>query len=288
LVLTGDEQDYAIKTWRYLRLAMVLLVAGLGVSIAYERLKVDPGCFQTSISSYYYTPVHGFLIGALVSMGVCLICLRGNTDLEDVFLNLAGMLAPVVAFVPTPDRGDCSRTVVSPAERVLDIANNVTALLAVGLIALIAAAALSVRNPPAWPARVGYAVAVVLWVAATVVFWRARHFFEGNAHDIAAISMFVCILVVVAINALGFKEKTGAVSLRNRYFAVGVAMLVSVVAIPIVGAGGWDYWILLLEAVLIGLFAVFWVIQTVELWPVGLRTGQVAGSSAAIARRRGA
>jgi hypothetical protein len=50
------EPSYAVKTWRYLRVAMVVVVFGLGVSIAYERSKVRPGCFQTSISAYYYTP----------------------------------------------------------------------------------------------------------------------------------------------------------------------------------------------------------------------------------------
>jgi len=40
---------------------MVALVVGLGVSIAFEWWKVDPDCFQTSISAYYYTPSMGSL-----------------------------------------------------------------------------------------------------------------------------------------------------------------------------------------------------------------------------------
>src|SRR3954453_19642354 len=156
--LTHEEQVNAIKTWRYLRLAMVVLVVGLAASIAYERAKVHPGCFQTSISAYYYTPVQGFFVGALVSIGVCLFCLKGSTDAEDILLNLAGMFAPVVALVPTPGPGACASVLGTTRDRDVNIANNVTALLVVGLIALVILAALAIHNLPPVPALVGYAV----------------------------------------------------------------------------------------------------------------------------------
>src|SRR5438552_17398424 len=79
----------AVKTWRYLRLAMIALVVGLGVSLAFERGKVHPGCFKTSISAYYYTPAHSWFVAALIGIAVCLVCLRGSTGTEDVLLNLA-------------------------------------------------------------------------------------------------------------------------------------------------------------------------------------------------------
>lgn len=72
------EQDHAVVTWRYLRVAMVVLVLGLGVSIVIESVwEVDPTCWLTSISGYYWTPVHGYFAGALVSIGVCLAVPRG-------------------------------------------------------------------------------------------------------------------------------------------------------------------------------------------------------------------
>jgi hypothetical protein len=72
-----------VKTWRYLRFAMIALPAGLGISIVWEYTKT-PGnhCLQGSISAYYYTPVGGFLVGTLVALGICLFALRGNTDKE--------------------------------------------------------------------------------------------------------------------------------------------------------------------------------------------------------------
>src|SRR5205085_6408417 len=55
-----------------------------------------------SISAYYYTPVRGMFAGALLAIGACLVCIRGSTTVEDILLNVAGMLAPVVALIPTP------------------------------------------------------------------------------------------------------------------------------------------------------------------------------------------
>jgi hypothetical protein len=205
--LSHDEQVYAIKTWRYLRLAMVVLVVGLGVSIGFERWKVHPGCFQTSISAYYYTPVHGFFVGALVAIGTCLFCLKGSTAAEDILLNLAGMFAPAVALVPTPNTGSCASVLGTTQDRDVNIGNNVFALLAVGLLALLILAVLVARNLPTVPALIGYGVAAAVWLATVLVFWLARGFFVHNAHYTAAILMFVCILVVVVINAFSYKEE---------------------------------------------------------------------------------
>ena len=59
--LTDDVP--AVKTWRYLRVAMVVLAAGLAISIVYELGRRDFDCLQTSISAYYYTPVQGYFVG---------------------------------------------------------------------------------------------------------------------------------------------------------------------------------------------------------------------------------
>jgi hypothetical protein len=269
--LSHDEQVYAIKTWRYLRLAMIVLVVGMGVSIGFERGKVHPGCFQTSISAYYYTPVHGFFVGALVAIGTCLFCLKGSTDAEDILLNLAGMFAPVVALVPTPNTGSCASVLGTTQDRDVNIGNNVFALLAVGLLALLILALLVARNLPPVPALIGYGVAAAVWLATVLVFRLARGFFVHNAHYTAAILMFVCILLVAVINAFGYKQKTNATSPRNRYAAIAGAMVLAAVVIGIAGLLGWDYWVIAIEATLITLFAVFWTTQTKELWHEGLR-----------------
>ena len=274
--LSHDEQVYAIKTWRYLRITMIALVVGLGVSIGYERSKA-PGCFQESISAYYYTPVQGFLVGALIAIGACLIALQGNTAVEDILLNLAGMFAPVVALVPTPGTGSCASVLGSTKDRDVNVANNNVALLAVGLVGILVIGALIVRGfvrgvPPPAPSLIGYGVSVAVWAIGVGFFAGDRHVFTHYAHYAAAIAMFVCILLVVVLNAFAFRSKTQNGSLRNRYLAIAIAMLAAVVLIGLLAlTTDWRHWVLVLEASLIGLFALFWAVQTAELWHDGLR-----------------
>jgi putative Mn2+ efflux pump MntP len=93
------------KTYRYLRMGMIGAVVLLAVSIGIERSKVP--CLQTSLSAYYYTPVRAIFVGSLVAIGLALIVYKGRSDWEDFFLNIAGVLAPVVAVAPTTDVGRC-------------------------------------------------------------------------------------------------------------------------------------------------------------------------------------
>ena len=226
----------------------------------------DSGALQTSISAYYYTPVQGFLVGALVSVGVCLFCLKGNTDVEDILLNLAGFFAPVAALVSTPGRGSCTSVPGMIQDRDANIANNVTALLAVAAVGLLILAVLGLRGRPTKPSRVGYFIALAAWVITAVVFVADRDFFAANAHYTAAVLVFVCFVLVVISNARGFGEGT-----LNRYGVIAALMIFSLIVVGAAGLLGWDYWLLLLEALLILLFGIFWVIQTIELWKPGLR-----------------
>jgi hypothetical protein len=259
------DDGYAIKTWRYLRLAMIALVVGLAAAVIYERTQGH--CWQRSISAFYYTPAQGYFVGALVSIGVCLFCLRGNTDLEDVLLNLAGMLAPVVAFVPTTDiNGKCAsilRTATDPEKNVL---NNVTALLVVGFAGLAALIAFRDRNP-SLRVKIGFGAAAAIWLAITGLLLFARDWFVANAHDWAATTMFLCIVAVAVVNA-----RAQARQVRNPYAAVAVAMVAALILFPLAGHFlDWDHWVLWIEGVLISLFVAFWAIQTKELWHEGLR-----------------
>jgi hypothetical protein len=73
----SPDPCYAVTTWRCLRLATVGVLAALGTSVVVELLKVTGHCLQTSISSYYYyTPARAVFVGALVTLGVCMICLQ--------------------------------------------------------------------------------------------------------------------------------------------------------------------------------------------------------------------
>jgi hypothetical protein len=139
------ESQAVRKTYRYLRIGIVGVVVLLMVSILIERINAD--CWQTSISAYYYTPVRAIFVGSLTAIGLALIVIQGRTSPVDVCLNFAGMLAPVVAVVPTTDVGLCwSRTPgslpLNPDGTLSDIVvanidNNVLALLITGIGGLL-------------------------------------------------------------------------------------------------------------------------------------------------------
>jgi hypothetical protein len=58
-----------------------------------------------SISDHSWTPVRAVFVGALVALGVGMVVLEPDNELEDIFLNAGGRAATVVAFVDTPDAG---------------------------------------------------------------------------------------------------------------------------------------------------------------------------------------
>jgi hypothetical protein len=264
--LTPAHEEYAIQTWRYLRLAMIGLVAGLLVAVVYEWRQVPGHCFQTSISAYWYTPVRGYFVAALLAMGTCLFCLKGSTPHEDVLLSLAGMFAAVVALVPTPDPGGCTSLRGSTVERPQDIANNATALMAIGLFAVVVLAILWFRSGSWRPPRPEFVVLAVLWALAALLFEASRDAFMGSAHDLAAYAMFGCILGVVGLNMYETRGRT-----RVGYALVALAMVASAVVMGVLALRGWGHWVIGVETAFIVLFAGFWVIQTIELWHPGLR-----------------
>ncbi len=280
------DGEYVIKTYRYLRLSMVFLVAFLGVAVLGEGLTRSPGCWETSISSYYYTPVRAVFVGVLIAVGVCLVVLKGNTEHEDVLLNLAGMMAFVVPLVPTPALGTCRTGAATDLTAIRDnISNNVFALLVVGYAALAWTLWSAWRSRAAgdWnlASTLGAVAGVALLLAATGVFAWSRDFFVRWAHDFSAIAMFLCLIAVMGLNALGVgRSKVGPASLVRRslstgYAAVGVAMVLTLLIVVILRLADVRaaHLVLWLEAALIVEFAAFWVIQTKELWARGVRAG---------------
>ncbi|MEU2347834.1 hypothetical protein [Modestobacter sp. NPDC049651] len=273
-----DPALAAVKTWRYLRLAMIVLVAALLAAVLHEHARAPGGCWQPSISAYWYTPAQGALVGALVAIGVCLVCLKSSTEGEDLLLNLAGICAPVVALVPTPDAGGCSSVPAATAGRDAAVATSVTALLAAGGLALGVVGVLTAvrltrggRQRPGRTAVVGYAVVTALWAAALGVFLGARGWFVGHGHVVAAGAMFGLVFLTVCLDAVDFRTSRTARRV-NRYAWVAAGMAAAAVAhVVLLLTLDWAHWALSLETSLIVLFAVFWVLQTVELWNEGLR-----------------
>jgi hypothetical protein len=283
-----DPAMAVVKTYRYLRLAMIALVVGLFACVLYEHGKTRTGCWQTSISAYYYTPVQGFLVAALVTIGVSLVALRGNTDWEDALLNLAGICAPVVAFVPFPDPGTCGSVLTDTKNRLVNIDNNMLGLLVAGGLGLVIVGVLAHRSAlsdrpdrPGPVALLGFWAIAVLYLVSTAVYFWDRTLLLDHGHDIAAIAMFGFIFVNVWLNAAALHQASNTAAprsiWRNRYTVVGILMGVAVVASVGAHLAGFRWWVLTLEASMIILFAWFWIAQTIELWDEGLRGGSIRG-----------
>ena len=275
-----------LSTYRYLRVGMVLLVLLLMASVALQVFSPEPDCWQRSVSAYYYTPARAVLVASLCAIGACLVVYRGSTDGEDIALNASGLLAFVVAFVPTQVDATCpASNVPSPPELDASVTNNVWALYAAGIALTAVSWFLRTRTSPAerggglsvWP----LAFSSVAVVGFPFVFVGWHDAVRDHGHDVAAIALFAGIVVVVGMNALGLATLSGAAvrpdagrpSLRgaaNRYGVVGLAMVATFLGV-VVGhwvAPGFVQWLFWLEALLIVEFAVYWVLQTIELWHV--------------------
>lgn len=223
-----EHPDIALKTYRYLRIGMLAMLAALAISVVLEMAS-SAGCWQQSISAYYYTPARAVFVGALVALGLAMVALWGRNPAEDAFLNLAGLCAAVVAFVPTADANYCSIRAAQgtrlediaslpAAERAADVVvdssraaidNNVMALLLVVGVALVALGAVAAKNrtigsgsdPASTAYTFTFVAAVGLWAAGLVSYvWYAEAFYE-KAHFTSAVAMFASIIVVVLANA---------------------------------------------------------------------------------------
>ncbi len=279
-----DPASAAVKTYDYLRIALAALVLLLYASVVLEWWAAGR-CLQTSISAYYYTPVHAVFIGVLVTMGACLVALKGNTDGEDALMNLAGMLAPGVAFIPTPGAEQCSSAPLLTPDIAAGVGNNMSALFVTG--AVVGVVAIVIARRAGGPAGVstadqlGLALSLAVLGGGILWFLVARDSFVAHGHDFAAIPMFLSIVAVVWLNGRDVQKavRQGALpSSRSRYVAtyraIAVAMLVALVAtVAISLATASTTTVLWVEVVLISLFAVFWLVQTKELWKRGLREG---------------
>lgn len=282
--MRADSAVAVVKTYRYLRLSLVGLVVLLFSALAIEWSQVGRECVQPTISAYWHTPVRPVLVGVLVTMGICVIALKGNDEAEDVLLNLAGILAPGVAFVPTTAYTSCSSVPPDGVDATASIENAMQALFVLGAVAAVVALVIArrdLRGPGTlgvWT-RVGIALGFAATGGGAVWFYLDRDGFIANAHNVAAVPMFLAIVAAVWVNARDVQQtiasRPALRAVRSRYVATyrGIAVsMLATLALAVIGhLAEWTYALLVVEILLITLFAAFWVIQTRELWNQGLR-----------------
>jgi hypothetical protein len=278
--MPGDKtptRDVTLDTYRYLRGGMAVMIVLLGAAVIGERLMAT--CWQTSISAYYFTAAHSIFIAALCALGVLFIAYKGSCDTEDVLLTLAGILAFIVAMVPTTRPGLLCGSYGLPADYEVNraITNNVWAVV----IALVTARAVSwwlYRRTKTTESKsvLGTLSMCLLWLVMAVGFVAFIFFpspFDSNAHAISAIIMFLALIATVVTTAfLASREDETKVPHRRLYLlfywgiaALMVATLIAVVVLHLT-LDRWSHWVIVSEIVLITEFTLYWVVQTIELW----------------------
>ena len=260
-----------VDTYRYLRGGMPVMIVLLSVGVLLERLHAR--CWQTSISAYYFTSAHGVFIAALCVIGALLIVYKGSNDTEDVLLNLAGILAFIVAMVPT------SRPVLLCGSTDLTVGTQ-SSLLNVWAVTI----ALAVSRAASWVmyrrtgtgrqrSALGTAAAWVQRVLLAVgvgTLVLAPEWFRTRAHGIAAVAMFAAIILTVGITAFVAVDHK---RYRVIYQWISVTMVLTLVAVVCLHEllDGFNHAVIVVEAALIAEFAVYWIVQTVELWGTAMR-----------------
>jgi hypothetical protein len=276
------DRDTALDTYRYLRGGIPVMLVLLAAALILERAGAT--CWQTSISAYYFTSAHGVFIGAICAIGTLLIVYKGSRDTEDILLNLAGILAFVVALVPT------SRPVLLCGESALPVGaitddaviDNVWALVVALVLARVASWWMyrrtktgRTRSPlgevATWVQRAVLAVGLL-----TLMF--APQWFVANAHGVAAVTMFVSFIVTVLINAFlagrQDADKCPNTQTYHRvYQVISLAMALTLVAAVAahLALDGFNHAVLVVEVALIAEFGAYWLVQTVELWNTSIR-----------------
>ncbi|RNI21678.1 hypothetical protein [Flexivirga caeni] len=253
-----------VTTYRYLRSALLALLLALIVSVAIETVR---GGWQTSLSAYYYTPAGPVFIAVLASVGVCLVALHGYTDAENVCLKLAGVSAPMVAFVPTPERAHAP-----DVDAITNNAATFLTVLGVGYLVVLGFVWRRLRRHErvsVWSA-IGLASVAFAWLVGVVWLATDRTSFAGHAHALAATFTFVPFAGVVALNTdwgvrvIARQPGNSRTRFDRAYWVVLIGMIAGAV-VMIAMQSVWSYWLLVLEIVLLLLFAAFWVLQTIDL-----------------------
>lgn len=284
--MTPEHSRDVVNTYRYLRGTMIALLLLLLISVGYQWWwETGHSCWLGSISAYYFTPVRTVFVGSLCALGAVLIAYKGHSPEEDVLLNFSGFMAFVVAMVPTVPDGLCGPNAYSQSatEIAMAVRNNIWSLILVAVLAAVVVVVLrrtsaGRRAPGAGrPAMRTIVVTVIcagILLGELTLFLVLRDRFIALSHGIAAGTMVAGVIAVMVLNALRADERHGGgegAKYRRTYILLAVALGVLLVLTVVVALTltGFDHLILIAEVIIILLFGVYWLVQTVELWNLG-------------------
>jgi hypothetical protein len=244
-----------------------MLVFAVGYQI------VMAGCVLGSISAYYFTPARAIFVGSLFALGALLVVHKARSHEEDVLLDFSGVMAIVVALVPTVPDQTCTGSSSLPAADVADaVRNNVWALVVIIAAAMLVRAVIAKRTGQMGRASAGGTIASwicgIILVAELGFFLLQRDSFIALSHGIAAVTMVGGVIAVMVLNALNQPADERGQQFRRIYYVIAVALgiaLAAAVALHL-WLPGFRHFVLVAELIVIGLFIAFWITQTIELW----------------------
>lgn len=267
--LGGENAAAATQTYLYLRTGLVGAVIAIGLAVALTPAALLPkgqGALS-SISHYYYTPAKIVFVGALCAASLALLALAG-VGIQSYILDIAALLAPLIALIPTPVRlaqieafdPKCGRpddACIPPGdfgdmrlgfEVWLWIAGLA---IAFGIVQSVRRAVLARRHPrqprPVPPLHwATLLVAASVWAVLLVTGFLAQPWFHASAHFLIAGAFFVLVATVVWIEAvrqwrprstiLGDAEDKdhGSQALAIAYAIIAVALALDIAAAVVV------------------------------------------------------
>jgi hypothetical protein len=266
------------RTYRYARVGIAGCVLIIAVGVLTASIQLDR--VLPSISAYFYSPARTVLVGALIAAGIGILTLSGR-GLERGLLAAAGTVAPLIALVPTriapgavpgvdaPCPAQAANCI--PVDQLTTVQNGVITYVIIGLagvgVALAIAISTSRLRNRAVLASISIALGLIIAVGASSLWLTAFVLYDG--HIIFAGLFFVLISAVALRSVRPFSgERLRSRSVTILFGVIGIAMAVDVavliIAVPFLPAGG--YAVLIGESIALGLFFVFWLLQSGREW----------------------
>ena len=297
--MTSSRTRDVVLTYRYLRGAMIALLLMLLLSVGYQWWwETGHSCWLGSISAYYYTPARAVFVGSLCALGASLISYKGHSPEEDVLLGFSGLMAFVVAFVPTVPDSRCGPNAYSqtPAEIAAAVRNNVWSLIVVAVLAALVTTWLKRGGAAPDPAerRTVRSTVVMLVCGAVllgelILFLVLRDRFIALSHGIAAGTMVAGVIAVMVLSAARAEDRhrgAHAATVYKRIYvgiAVALALALGVTVVAALTVSGFDHLVLIAEVIIIVLFCTYWGVQTKELWDLRAGEGVEARATRSVA-----
>ncbi|WP_143024945.1 hypothetical protein [Microbacterium sp. cf332] len=259
------------RTYRYLRLALAGAPVALLLSVLFAM--PDVGVLP-SVSHYFYTSARTVFSAALVAASACLLALSGRGP-QRVLLDVAALLAPLVAIVPTPVSAgevpgvvvDCAAPCV-PAAFIDDLDNAIATYLSVGAIVVSVGLILARRGDISLrDSGPTLAVAAAVLVLVAAVWSLVPELLVAAGHVAAAVGFFGSIALVALAEAVCPPgEHPPGRRMRAGYLVVAVALAADLAATFVLGLLADLPVVLVGEVVALTLFVVFWMMQTAQKW----------------------